>query len=396
MATREHLMVILSFLFLGLSLGSPSWANSSCECPKLECSPCEEESGLTFFSEKCGPNNAQVKSCARPTCVPKESPPASCEAKAQADPPKDSSRQVASVQSEPEVRGPQIGSVKSVAGIVWLKAPGEAPVKMRTGEAVHEKDRMWADRGGLAQVEFLDGNAVHVLHASEIKVEEYKPAQNPNDQKKALIELIRGRVRAQVKQKYDGTPQSSFSVRTRAAVAGVRGTDFVVSLSEGEKIETRIDTLEGKVVLSGHGETEKIEISAGEHASYVVAKNDLFDEQAISEFVARGHLTPVFKTSPNDLKNLDAETHVGPRALVAKAKPSSDSVCESPKGDINQCLWTCMNNPKGESRCRVERAEVSCVRRRCNANGEWAEETRLPAALSGSCQAQPTIAPCDY
>lgn len=73
-------------------------------------------------------------------------------------------------------------------------------------------------------------------------------------------------------------------------------------------------------------------------------------------------------------------------------------ICKAPSGKFNECAWVCVNNPKKEKKaCLTGGGGASCVRRRCNANGQWADETPLSAEKgSNSCKAQPVVAPCDY
>lgn len=85
------------------------------------------------------------------------------------------------------------------------------------------------------------------------------------------------------------------------------------------------------------------------------------------------------------------------KAAIAKFKREGH-ICENPQAKFNECAWLCLNNPKKEQKnCLVSQAKVSCVRRRCNANGDWAEETLLNSEEGSSkCKAQPVVAPCDY
>ncbi|NQZ00534.1 MAG: hypothetical protein HRT45_07680, partial [Bdellovibrionales bacterium] len=74
-------MRYLLALFFTLSLSSVlSQAEVvSCECPELRCDQCMEEEGVKFYSEKCGPSGARIRSCAKPTCVPKDPLPKGCD-----------------------------------------------------------------------------------------------------------------------------------------------------------------------------------------------------------------------------------------------------------------------------------------------------------------------------
>jgi hypothetical protein len=364
----------------------------SCECPKTDCGQCAEEQGLTFYSEKCGPGLTKVKSCARPTCVALENPPPSCK---KADAAAGDAARKPALAEQPKKnleRGPLIGTIKAVEGEAWLKWPDGNKEKIAVGMALHERDTLQTERAGKVHVEFKDGNLVQVQNDSMVKIDQYEMAE---EKRKAVINLLRGQIRNQVKQKYNGQT-SSYQIKTKTAVAGVRGTDFVAGFKEGEKLETEIKTLEGKVVLANQDYSQSLEITEGQQAAYVVAASSVFGQDEINEFVARGYMTPVYKMTDAELAKLDAGTRVGEtgKREIAAAKKM---ICKEPKAELNQCSWHCENNPKSEKSCRTDMPDVSCVRRRCNANGEWAEETRTPASSKDQCASHGfKVAPCDY
>lgn len=72
-------------------------------------------------------------------------------------------------------------------------------------------------------------------------------------------------------------------------------------------------------------------------------------------------------------------------------------ICLKPRGRLNDCSWVCEGNPKGAEKCRRDRAGVQCVRRRCNANGVWAEPKTLDLEEGrGRCEAKAIVGACDY
>lgn len=365
----------------------------SCECPKLDCGPCMEEQGLTFYSEKCGDNNSQVRSCTRPTCVVLQDPPASCANKPRQPASVLPGSAIPQVSSQTPIRGPVIGIVKVVDGVAWLKLPDGSRRPVEAGTEIHERDSLQTEKSGKVNVEFKDGNLVQIQNDSMVRISEYEMNEG---KRKAVIDLLKGQLRNQVKQKYNGTT-SSYQVKTKTAVAGVRGTDFVVEYREGEKIETEIKTIEGQVVFANKDFSQSLEIRAGQQARYVVAANEIFGKEEMNEFVARGYMTPLHKMSAKEIEFLmRATTLVATNRKTATAAKSAQ-ICSSPSADLNQCSFTCVNNPKGEKICRTELENVSCVRKRCNANGEWSEESRLPAAFREQCGPKGVkIAPCDY
>lgn len=402
------------FLFcLGLTPSlSFAAAFPSCECPKLECEPCYQEQGVSFYSEKCGEDGARVRSCARPTCELMDPLPNGCEqARKQKSEPRTPASQLAPAAASAAVslppveaaavRGPQVAEVHHISGQVWYQALGNEKQLLKKGSKLHEKD--WVATGAKSTVvlKFFDGNEVKLTENSELRLETYE--NNMSDKKRAILNLIKGRVRSRVQQKYDGET-SYFRIKTKSAVAGVRGTDFVVSFSEKERWVTDVATFEGKVQFAGGSEPddEALSIGAGEQASFVVAaapSSDVFSDEEIQAFVAKGYMTPVYKMTAEDLERLEEETNWKGegRAVASPKEARTDKICSHPEGRFNQCLWTCENNPAGSDRCRTDLPQVHCVRKRCNAAGNWADESRLPASFYEACEPQGArVGPCDY
>lgn len=397
-------LIILAITFTCL----PAFAElgESCECPKLECDPCTEEQGVTFYSEKCGPNGARVKSCAKPTCVLIKPTPSQCQtAKTSTTPNRLPAAKSVQTADDPtkrrlaefknEMRGRDVGVIEVIKGDAFVKTPAGKKLKIAKGMRVHEKDKIITRLRGHVKIVFDDGNIVNIKPASEIVVEEYEHGK----EKRALLNLIKGKVRSKVKQKYNGET-SYYRVQTKAAVAGVRGTDFVVEYDDGERSVTKISTIEGVVKFGGKNYEERVDIRGGQAASFIVAANDsdVFSEDEISEFVAKGYMTPVYDLSAAELEELKTRTEVGdPLANRKLASQPVDYICSSPQAKLNQCVWICQNNPKGSERCRTDLPQVNCVRKRCNANGDWAEESRLPASFHTSCEPKGhRVDECDY
>lgn len=358
-------------------------AEVSCECPTLACDSCSVNKGVTFYSEKCGPRDSKVKSCARPTCIPIDEATKECP-----NPPKADSgpREPVVVTEMPKVNAAEdrsaakVGRVKVIKGSVKIvNADGKSSSIMGEGD-VRETDSVVAAGDGAAVVEFEGGNKLHVHPETEVKVKEYK---DPKDTKarKALLQLIKGKIRSQVEQKYNGKT-TYFKIETKAAVAGVRGTDFVISHTLGEQYETRVEAIEGKVAFGGRGMKENHELTRGEGATFLAAKPEKGKE--LDEFVEKGSLSPVYKIPADKLRDLEFDSRVDVARAKKKIHASDAEICDRPKGYFNQCAWTKVGG--------------DCIRRRCNGNGVWAEETRLPAPAASICPASSgvVVKDCDY
>ncbi|MCB0408163.1 MAG: FecR domain-containing protein, partial [Bdellovibrionales bacterium] len=380
----------------------------SCDCPKLECEPCFEEQGVTFYSEKCGPNQSRVKSCARPTCVPLDPKPPQCKsaqnqvqqrkiASTVDKGPLPASKQMMDrrlAEFKNELRGKDVGTVQTVMGKAYLKLPSGEEMKIVQGTRVHEKDGIHTTLRGHVKIVFDDGNIANIKPNSEIIVQEYKMGEG----KRAILNLIKGKVRSKVKEKYNGDT-TFYRVKTKSAVAGVRGTDFVVEYNSTDRIITQVTTFEGTVAFGGNESDEQVDIHPGQQASFIVASNDseVFSKDEVNEFVAKGYMTPVYSLSQSELDELVNVTEIGDGTERKIASTKNEAICSSPKAQLNQCAWVCKNNPKGEKRCRTDLPQVNCVRTKCDANGNWADESRLPASFYDSCQPQGfKVGPCDY
>lgn len=422
-----------TFVLLGTFLSIPSHSESSappaavapaaaevqsCTCPELACDPCAIQRGVTFYSAKCGTKkNEKIKSCKRPTCLAIEEATKECPVVPQASQtprepivvgqgsakamepaaaaPAPAPKPKAEVKPEVQTQAaPVIGKVRVIQGSISIVDADGKKTQVTQDTDLKETQTVETGKDSKALVELDGGNKLHVLPDSAVKVEEFKDQKLAS--RKALFNLIKGKVRNQVNQKYDGS-QSYYRVRTRAAVAGVRGTDFLVEHSEDIKMETKISTFEGKVLLASLDEKQTREIIRGEGARFSADMPDpSFKDGDMSDFIERGTLSPVYQITPEELKALDKESLI---VAKNKAAPKGESaICERPRGLFNQCYWACTGNPNGESKCRVDKPGVQCVRARCNANGKWSEKTNLPAATSdGVCPADGyTVKDCDY
>ncbi len=182
---------------------------------------------------------------------------------------------------------------------------------------------------------------------------------------------------------------------------------FLINLP---KAYGEVKALKGSIEFSAlNGETS-VQAKAGEQVGFqgmVEGGEIAYDVLLKGKKIPRGNLTPVTKISDKELASFDgAEKKRQAQAAqlakkqqkAAQATKRAGAICANPSALFNECSWVCVGNPKGEKKqCLLGQAGVSCQRRRCNANGEWAEETLLNAQnASNNCKAQPVVGPCDY
>ena len=372
----------------------------SCECEPVKCGSCEVQTGLNFYSEKCGAGNSQVKSCKKPSCKPAENHQ-QCLVELQAQ--QNKGRAPAAVREQ--VRS---GEVILAIGDVRVRRTGKTQDEsVVQGATVYAGDLLQTGVDGRIRIRFPELSEVFLSPNTALRVEQATGTAGTS--RKIMMDLMRGKIRSRVQGRYGEDPSkmpagesaSTFQIRTRTAVAGVRGTDFVASFEPGaNEWTTEIRTLTGEVALGGlRGDGKTMSVTAKTYAAHVVvvpAKPggaSPSDEEIRS---APSFLTPVFRMSDDDVRELDRETSIAFNDSVEETKLAvsgrspaqvDDGLCALPSGHFNECSWTCEGaNPKGASRCRTDLPGVSCVRRLCRANGRWAEPTILPLLNADQCQ----------
>lgn len=142
------------------------------------------------------------------------------------------------------------GVLRVVKGDVQVKNSKGETAKARIGGKVFPKDIVITGKDARAKIVMVDNNEINVSPDSQIEIQhyEYDPAGGKKD---VLLNVIYGKVRSKVEQKYDGKT-SKFQIKTPSAVAGVRGTDFMMGFNKTEKT-SQVVTFEGKVEFGTPG-----------------------------------------------------------------------------------------------------------------------------------------------
>lgn len=143
------------------------------------------------------------------------------------------------------------GVLRVVKGDVQIKAAKDGQkTKARLGGKVFPQDTIITGKDARVKIVMTDNNEINVSPDSQMIIQNY--VYNPEKgQKDVLLNVIYGKVRSKVEQKYDGKT-SKFQVKTPSAVAGVRGTDFMTSFNK-KNGATQVVTFKGKVEFGAPG-----------------------------------------------------------------------------------------------------------------------------------------------
>jgi hypothetical protein len=387
-----------------------AWAEDavSCLCPEPHCAPCEVEVDVDFYTEKCGPGLSKVKSCKRPQCEPVPDQKLCLAKLSQSQPARAVASEVIDTSRSAEV-------ILAV-GRAHLKR-GDKIQELLKGMHLFAGDRVVTKEDGRVRIRLPELSEIFVSPSSELLVAEAlveKRATGPT-KRTILLDLQRGRVRSRVQGRYNDE-ESKFEVKTRSAVAGVRGTDFTVTFDQGEgNWKTEVRTVTGEVSLDSLGKiSQHLPVTTGTYGAFISpAPQDGASSFEVEAALSSGHMTPLSSLSKEDVLELDRSTDVSSNARPPKdssravavrldhrdpplaTRQVASSLCRAPAAAFNQCSWTCEGNKKGATSCRSDLPGVQCVRRLCRANGQWAEPTVLPSKQAGECEAaKPVVGDC--
>ncbi len=128
----------------------------------------------------------------------------------------------------------------AASGPVRVQNPGESAWHNgEVGMALGLADRVKTEIGGLASLTFFDGSIIEMAEATEVALKELAASGQSN---KIKLQQEIGSTFNRVKKLAD--PASCYEIETRAAVAGVRGTEFWVHvLPDGTTIVANISGL---------------------------------------------------------------------------------------------------------------------------------------------------------
>ncbi len=392
----------------------------SCTCEQVSCQPCEVEASVSFYTSKCGPKNSRVKSCKKPTCEP-----APDQKKCLADL-KNAATGGSMETGEATVPTPAVTSIVAGGGAVATNAAGtitnfagpvnvvransEAGEKAKFNMDVFVGDAVETGPGGKLRIAFKDKNAMNIAPNSRVIIEAHEFDSKPGGRRKTLLNLMYGKVRNKVSRenRYDGA-DNAFIVKTKSAVAGVRGTDFVTTFVAGEKKwVTDVYTLEGVVEFGGSDLDQTVNVRERQSATFTIEappRTEITNAQ-LRSYIDKGELSQPRTIAPSDLKKLDAESDFKdlktaqgeiPIDSATRVAPVSDeeAVCQHPNAQLGQCSFVCEGNKSKAIACKTSDKGVSCVRRVCNAGGRWADPTVLPKSYGADCpMGSPLVKPC--
>lgn len=141
-------------------------------------------------------------------------------------------------QQESGTSDSYVGRILSVRGEASVKPTGEqdTAVPLFKGDRLREGAIIMTEAGAAARLLMQDKSLLDIGPKSRLKVKAYRAAAKKK-QRKVALRMFLGRLWARVTKTFSA--QDTFEVETENAVAGVRGTEFVVDIdTDGNTLVT--------------------------------------------------------------------------------------------------------------------------------------------------------------
>lgn len=148
--------------------------------------------------------------------------------------------------------GEAVGQVVQQRGVVTALRTTVAR-SLHLGAPVYQGDQVITAGQAKVEIEFSDGSTLAVGAGTTVEVESYAPAAR----RAGRLLLLIGIIRTSIGELWSG----GFEVRTRAAVASVRSTDWV---TEAREDRSSVFVVEGAVEVTAEAGGASVLLAAGE------------------------------------------------------------------------------------------------------------------------------------
>ncbi len=185
------------------------------------------------------------------------------------------------------------------------------------------------------------------------------------------------------------------------------GHHQVMYVMDEEGLKVRVESFKDKidVIKAQDLSGKKIEVQAGHFVSWVSeTPGHLFTQDEKLALAGEGFITPIFQMSevkrrslgllkekpilPEKKWALEQGNVLKPNLRNLASLNESGGLCQSPAADFQQCAWSCEGNPQGAKGCLADKEGVHCIRRVCNAAGQWGIPTPFATSYKDMCPAR--------
>ncbi len=239
--------------------------------------------------------------------------------------------------------------------------------KARINKKICQGDTVKTGSDSRTKIVMADQNEINLSPETEMTLEVY--ANKPETgEKKVLLNVLYGKMRSNVKQKYQDDSESHYRVKTKSAVAGVRGTEFLASYDRASG-KSEVVTFKGEVAVG--------EIKGGQLVVQVTVKPGQFTSNRAGARMSEPKQLPA-----RQLAQLNRETQLSdPTSRDVSADGAAGPVGDGEEGD---------DSPDAEPASDVESSEPAAEKdsgdlgaNEPSPSNEPKTDAREPASVSG-------------
>ena len=140
---------------------------------------------------------------------------------------------------------PKVAIVKIKKGNATALGPDGTQTELKRGEWIKEGSIVKTGAKSFVKIAFIDKSSMNIGPESELKIEKFSKKEA------GVINVLSGKIRSQVTKDYLNMDKdkSKLFIKSKSAVMGIRGTDFMFSTSKATGATTAV-LFEGSVVFS--------------------------------------------------------------------------------------------------------------------------------------------------
>jgi hypothetical protein len=142
-------------------------------------------------------------------------------------------------------QGKNVAKVKLKRGVATVVAPDGTKLKIKRDMWIKEGSVIKTEEKSFVRLSFIDKSSMNIGPKSELKIEKFSKKDA------GVINILTGKIRSQVTKDYLNIDKdkSKLFIKSKSAVMGIRGTDFIFSANNTTGTSTAV-LFEGSVVFS--------------------------------------------------------------------------------------------------------------------------------------------------
>lgn len=132
------------------------------------------------------------------------------------------------------------GAVSTTTGTVVVQKADGTVRALAPGAAVHAGDVISTQPNSSAVVKFTDGGQLTVTGNSQVRLDEYRYKSATPKTDSLVMSLLKGGLRSVTGFIGQGASRDAYRLQTTTATIGIRGTDYIAQLCEGDECADKL------------------------------------------------------------------------------------------------------------------------------------------------------------